>query len=103
MAAICVNWISYVSESVHQKSIDLSSETAGIRVKTVYSVILIKLKVSLLIVTYSKKKYKNEPAFFQVSPQSSFIIGVEKQIFLLLEDHWYCLLFFEIKYAYYHV
>ena len=46
MATICVDWISYFSESVHQKSIDLSSETAGIRVKT--SFILIQRNVSLL-------------------------------------------------------
>ena len=68
MAAICVNWISYVSESVHQKSIDLSSETAGIRVKTVYSVILIKLKVSLLILTYSKKNTKMNLHFSKSAP-----------------------------------
>ena len=39
MTTICVNRISYFSESVHQKSIDLSSETAGIRVKTSFIVV----------------------------------------------------------------
>ena len=45
MAVNCVNWISYFSESVHQKSIDLSSETAGIRVNT--SFILSQPNVSM--------------------------------------------------------
>lgn len=33
MAIGYINWISNFSESVHQKSIDLSSETAGIKVR----------------------------------------------------------------------
>ena len=50
MAVNCVNWISYFSESVHQKSIDLSSETAGIRVNTCF--ILIQRNVSFKLMYY---------------------------------------------------